>query len=79
MLTAIIQAMEIDKLAYAPAMLARLVNSHGAHKLSERLVSEAATPSDGYGRGASPLEVRMAGCMSACNRSSSFALGHAAQ
>jgi hypothetical protein len=44
--------MEIDKLAYTPAMLARLVYSHAAYELSERLVSEAATHSDSYGRGA---------------------------
>ena len=44
--------MDIDKLAYTPAMLARLAYSHAAFELSERLVSEAATHSDAYGRGA---------------------------
>ena len=35
-----------------PAMLARLTYSWAAHELSERLVSEAATYGDEYGRGA---------------------------
>jgi len=52
--------MDIDKLAYTPAMLARLVYSHGAHELSERLVSEAATHSDSYGRGAFLTEEALA-------------------
>lgn len=37
---------------YTPAMLGRLAYSHAAYELSERLVSEVATYSDGYGRGA---------------------------
>lgn len=53
-------AMDIDDLAYTPAMLARLVYSHGAHELSERLVSEAATHSDSYGRGAFLTEEALA-------------------
>lgn len=44
--------MSRDELTYTPAMLARLTYSHAAHELSERLVSEAATYSDEYGRGA---------------------------
>jgi hypothetical protein len=41
-----------DELTYTPAMLARLTYSHAARELSERLVSEVATYSDAYGRGA---------------------------
>lgn len=52
--------MEIDKLAYTPAMLARLVYSHAAYELSGRLVSEAATNSDSYGRGAFLTEEALA-------------------
>jgi hypothetical protein len=52
--------MEIDKLAYTPAMLARLVYSHAAYELSERLVSEASTHSDSYGRGAFLTEEALA-------------------
>jgi hypothetical protein len=52
--------MDIDRLAYTPAMLARLVYSHGAHELSERLLSEAATHSDSYGRGAFLTEEALA-------------------
>ena len=37
---------------YTPAMLARLTYSHAAYELSERLVSEAGTYGDEYGRGA---------------------------
>ena len=37
---------------YTPAMLSRLAYSHAAYELSERLVSEVSTYSDGYGRGA---------------------------
>jgi hypothetical protein len=37
---------------YTPAMFARLVYSHAAQELSERLVSEAAAYGDEYGRGA---------------------------
>lgn len=37
---------------YTPAMLGRLAYSHAAYELSERLVSEVGTYSDGYGRGA---------------------------
>jgi hypothetical protein len=37
---------------YTPAMLARLTYSDAAYELSERLVSEVSTHSDGYGRGA---------------------------
>lgn len=44
--------MESNTLVYTAAMLARLVYSHAAYDLSERLVSEASTYSDGYGRGA---------------------------
>jgi hypothetical protein len=52
--------MDIDKLAYTPAMLARLAYSHAAFELSERLVSEAATHSDAYGRGAFLTEEALA-------------------
>jgi hypothetical protein len=52
--------MDIDKLAYTPAMLARLAYSHAAFELSERLVSEAATHSDAYGRGALLTEEALA-------------------
>lgn len=44
--------MESNALVYTPAMLARLVYSRAAYDLSERLVSEASTYGDGYGRGA---------------------------
>ncbi len=44
--------MESSTLVYTPAMLARLVYSRAAYDLSERLVSEASTYGDGYGRGA---------------------------
>jgi hypothetical protein len=44
--------METTEMRYTPAMLARLAYSHGASELSERLVSEAGTYGDGYGRGA---------------------------
>lgn len=37
---------------YTPAMLGRLAYSHAAYELSERLVSEVGTYSDGFGRGA---------------------------
>ena len=37
---------------YTPAMLARLTYSYAAYELSERLVSEAGTYGDEYGRGA---------------------------
>ena len=37
---------------YTPAMLARLAYSYAAYELSERLVSEASTYGDEYGRGA---------------------------
>ena len=37
---------------YTPAMLARLTYSFAAYELSERLVSEAGTYGDEYGRGA---------------------------
>ena len=37
---------------YTLAMLGRLAYSHAAYELSERLVSEVATYSDGFGRGA---------------------------
>ena len=39
-------------MTYTPAMLARLAYSHAAYELSERLVSEAGTYGDEYGRGA---------------------------
>jgi hypothetical protein len=52
--------MDIDKLAYTPAMLARLAYSHAAFELSERLVSQAATHSDDYGRGAFLTEEALA-------------------
>lgn len=52
--------MDINKLTYTPAMLARLVHSHAAYELSERLVSEAATHSDTYGRGAFLTEEALA-------------------
>jgi hypothetical protein len=38
---------------YTAAMLARLTASHAAYELSERLVSEAGTYSDGCGRAGS--------------------------
>jgi hypothetical protein len=41
-----------DRLTYTPAMFARLTYSHAAQELSERLVAEAATYGDEYGRGA---------------------------
>jgi hypothetical protein len=44
--------MSEDALIYTPAMLARLAYSHAAQELSERLVTEAATYADEYGRGA---------------------------
>jgi len=44
--------MESAEMRYTPAMLARLTYSHAAYELSERLVSEAATYGDEYGRGA---------------------------
>jgi hypothetical protein len=37
---------------YTPAMLGRLAYSHAVYELSERLVSEVGTYSDGFGRGA---------------------------
>lgn len=43
--------MSSEDMAYAPAMLARLAYSHAASELSERLVSEASTYGDVYGRG----------------------------
>ena len=52
--------MDVDKLAYTPAMLARLAFSHAAFQLSERLVSAAATHSDAYGRGAFLTEEALA-------------------
>jgi hypothetical protein len=52
--------MDIDKLAYTPPMLARLAYSHAAYELSERLVSEAGTSSDGYGRAAFLTEEALA-------------------
>ena len=39
-------------MTYTPAMLARLAYSHAVYELSERLVSEAGTYGDEYGRGA---------------------------
>jgi hypothetical protein len=53
-------AIDINQLAYTPAMLARLAYSHAAYELSERLVSEAATHSDAYGRGAFLTEEALA-------------------
>jgi hypothetical protein len=44
--------MESSEMRYTPAMLARLTYSFAAHELSERLVSEAGTYGDEYGRGA---------------------------
>ena len=44
--------MEHREMRYTPAMLARLTYSYAAYKLSERLVSEAGTYGDEYGRGA---------------------------
>ena len=41
-----------EEMTYTPAMLARLAYSHAAYELSERLVSEAGTYADEYGRGA---------------------------
>jgi hypothetical protein len=52
--------MDIDQVAYTPAMLARLAYSHAAYELSERLASEAATHSDSYGRGAFLTEEALA-------------------
>ena len=52
--------MDFETLAYTPAMLARLVYSHAAHELSERLVSEASTHRDAYGRGAFLTEEALA-------------------
>jgi hypothetical protein len=37
---------------YTPKALARLAHADAAHELSERLVAQAATYADGYGRGA---------------------------
>jgi hypothetical protein len=44
--------MESSEMRYTPAMLARLTYSWAAFELSERLVSEAGTYGDEYGRGA---------------------------
>jgi hypothetical protein len=44
--------MESGEMRYTPAMLARLTYSFAAYELSERLVSEAGTYGDEYGRGA---------------------------
>ena len=44
--------MESSEMRYTPAMLARLAYSYAAYELSERLVSEAGTYGDEYGRGA---------------------------
>src|SRR5436305_2998979 len=44
--------MESGEMLYTPAMLARLTYSHAAYELSERLVSEASTYGDEFGRGA---------------------------
>jgi len=44
--------MESNAFVYTPAMLARLGYSRAEYDLSERLVSEASTYGDGYGRGA---------------------------
>ena len=44
--------MESSEMRYTPAMLARLTYSYAAYELSERLVSEAGTYGDEYGRGA---------------------------
>jgi hypothetical protein len=52
--------MDFDKLAYTPAMLARLAYSHAAFGRSQRLVSEEATHSDAYGRGAFLTEEALA-------------------
>jgi hypothetical protein len=44
--------MEPSEMRYTPTMLARLTYSFAAYELSERLVSEAGTYGDEYGRGA---------------------------
>jgi hypothetical protein len=44
--------MQSREMRYTPAMLARLTYSYAAYELSERLVSEAGTYGDEYGRGA---------------------------
>lgn len=52
MATVIIRLMNSEDIVYTPAMLAPLAYSHAASELSEKLVSEASTYGDEYGRGA---------------------------
>ena len=52
------RAVSAGRLAEAPAMLARLTYSWAAYELSERLVSEAGTYGDEYGRGDPPVRLR---------------------